>query len=162
MCRWGTGPRKWPRPLKGQLRGLALLMGQLSLGKASQPSLRLASVPFTPISISQLVPRQARLGAQQCSETYSADDGELSEEEPPEPEPVKLFPSDHFPTRDKNSSRPSTHLFSLDKEGMQFLKSSLVDALVDALGSFSVLPSDSEGFPKDPTDKKIEFSAQEP
>lgn len=64
------------------------------------------------------------------------------------------------PTRGRDSSRPSTCLFNLDKEGMQFLRSLLVAAPVAALVVFLVLPSDSKGFPKDPIDMKIELSAR--
>lgn len=40
------------------------------------------------------------------------------------------------------------------------MKLPVVDAPVDAIGSSSVLPTDSEGLPKDPVDRRIEMAVR--
>lgn len=59
------------------------------------------------------------------------------------------------PVKARDSSKPSTRLFNLDKDSVDLFKPPLVNAPVAALGFASILSTDSESLPKGPTDKKV-------
>lgn len=65
-----------------------------------------------------------------------------------------------YPSKARDNHRPSAHLCTLAQEDMRRLKLPLVDAPVAALGAPSILLSDSEGFPRDVADKRIETAAR--
>ncbi|KAJ6665841.1 hypothetical protein lerEdw1_001313 [Lerista edwardsae] len=64
------------------------------------------------------------------------------------------------PAKNKDNQRPSTKLYALSNNEMQHLKLPAIDAPVAALGSTSVLPTDSEGLPKDAVDSCIEMAVR--
>lgn len=64
------------------------------------------------------------------------------------------------PAKNKESKRPSTKFYALALAVMQRLRLPVVDALVAALDSISVLPADSEGLPEDSVDWQTEMAVR--